>query len=108
MAPLAALLASPAAMGALTSLAPTLLSTASNPKNLELIKSMSDGMGHDSSKLETQCRNAIVKHQQVLKNLIQNIKVLKQHEQKLKKITIKLKKGESLDSAEMAFLEAVS
>jgi hypothetical protein len=102
MAPLAALI--PAA----TALAPTLFSFASNPKNLEFIKSMSGGMGHDSSKLETQCRNAIVKHQQVLKNLIQNIKMLKQHEQKLKKITIKLKKGESLDSAEMAFLEAVS
>jgi len=93
---------------AATALAPTLLSFARDPKNLEFIKSMSGGMGHDSSKFETQIRNAIVKHQQVLKNLIQNIKALKQHEQKLKKITIKLKKGQSLDSAEIAFLEAVS
>lgn len=105
---LAPLLANPATLATLSSLVPSLLSFAGNPKNMEMMKNMSGGMGHDSSKFETQIRNAIVKHQQVLKNLIQNIKALKQHEQKLKKITIKLKKGQSLDSAEIAFLEAVS
>jgi hypothetical protein len=108
MMALAPLLANPATLATLSSLVPSLLSFAGNPKNMEMMKNMSGGMGHDSSKFETQIRNAIVKHQQVLKNLIQNIKALKQHEQKLKKITIKLKKGQSLDSAEIAFLEAVS
>ena len=103
---LAPLLANPATLATLSSLVPSLLSFAGNPKNMEMMKNMSGGMGHDTSKLETQCRNAIVKHQQVIKNLIQNIKVLKQHEQMLKKITIKIKKNQSLNEAEMGFLNS--